>query len=105
MTAERLPLREQHQIIAVDELGLVDVAQDRFNLGRRLAQNSRCLLRSVVDEPARDLATILREAADDLAASERAGDGDDPDREEALAFARERTHGTVVEPKRAREPH
>ena len=54
---------EQHQVVAVDQLGLVDVAQDRLDLRRRLAQDARRFLRAVVDEAARDLASVGRRSS------------------------------------------
>src|SRR4051794_24999834 len=63
---------EQHEVVTVDELGLVDVAQHRFDIGRGPAHDSRRLLRAVIDEAARDFASIGTDAADDLAAAEMA---------------------------------
>src|SRR5438477_124927 len=65
---------EDHQVVAVDELRLGDVAQDRLDLARGLAQDACRLGRGVVDEAARDLAAVGPDDAHDLAALEAAFD-------------------------------
>ena len=54
----------------MDQLGLVDVAQDLLDLRRRLAQDAQRLRRAVVDQAARELVPAGVEAADELAALE-----------------------------------
>src|SRR5436853_583325 len=46
---------QDDEVVAVDELGLGDVAEDRFDLARGLAQDARRFARRVVHEAARDL--------------------------------------------------
>src|SRR5438067_5437075 len=88
---------EDHQVVAVDELRLGDVAQDRLDLARGLAQDPRRLGRGVVDEAARDLAAVGPDDAYDLAAFEAAFDRGRADREEALAVGNQRLHRARVE--------
>ena len=47
---------KQDEVVAVDQLRLVDIAQDGFDLARRLFQDAAGFGGAVVDEPARDLA-------------------------------------------------
>ena len=49
---------EQHQVVAVDQLGLVDIAEDRFDLARRPAHDAARLGGGVVHQAARDLAAV-----------------------------------------------
>ena len=72
----------------MNQLGLIDITEHRLDLRRRPADDARCFLCAVVDEAARDLASVRCYAADDLAATEVAGDGDDADRQQALAVLR-----------------
>src|SRR4030095_8802963 len=75
-----------------NQFRLVDIAQYRLDFGRWLAQDTCGFLRAVVDKPARDLATLRIEAADDFAAIEFAGERDHADRQQALAVALQRAH-------------
>src|SRR5690349_11106293 len=96
---------EQHEVVAVDELRLVDVAQHRFDFRRRPAHDARRLLRTVIDEAARDFASVGADAADDLAAAEIAADRDDADRQQALAVAHQRVHGAAIQREPPGETH
>ena len=78
-------------VVPVDELGLVDVAEDRLDLApTACAGSGASSADAVVDQAARDLAAVGVEAADHFAALEFAGDLDDADRQQALAVARQR---------------
>jgi len=49
---------EQHQVIAVDQFGLVDVAQRGFDLVRGLAHDFPGFIGGVIDQSAGDFAAI-----------------------------------------------
>src|SRR3954469_3330789 len=58
---------ENDEIVPVDELRLGDVSQDRFDFGRRLAQDAGRLGGAVVDQPPRDLLAFRTQDAHDFA--------------------------------------
>ena len=74
----------------MDELRLIHVAEDRFDLAGGAAHDPARLLGGVVREAARHLAAVGIDDADDFAALELARYLDDADRQQALAVARER---------------
>src|SRR5258705_4300020 len=96
---------QNHHIVPVYQLGFVDVAEDCLDLGGRLAQDARRLLRTVVHETARDLATVGVEASDDLAALELTFDANHADGQQAFPLPRERASRAGVEGEPAGELH
>ena len=85
----------QHEVVAVDQFGLLDEAQDGSDLGGGTAHDAARLGARIVDEAAGDLAIVRPEAGHDFTALELAHHLHDPDRQQALAFTRAR-------PRRAR---
>src|SRR6266404_4763599 len=79
-------LSEQDQVVSVDQLRFVDVAQDSFDFRRGLAQDALRLCGAVIDQPARDFPSVGVAAADHFAALEQTFASDDTDRQQALAL-------------------
>src|SRR5437016_3348287 len=82
----RLRLSEQHQVVSMDELRFVDVAQDCFDFRRGLTQDALRLCGAVTDQAARDFPSVGIAAADHFSALELTFASDDADRQQALAF-------------------
>src|SRR5688572_33358060 len=86
-------LSQQDKVVPMDELRLVDVAEDRLDLAGGLADDLACLARGVVCQAARDFAAGRVEAGHDFAALEFPAHLAHPDGQQALAVARERFDG------------
>src|SRR5690349_21216648 len=76
---------DQHQIVAVNQLGLEHVAEDRLDLGTGLVMDELRFRAAVVGDTARDFASSRVETRDDFAPRKRAMHIDDTDRQKTLA--------------------
>src|SRR5207253_7884996 len=74
---------EEHEVVAVDHLVAALVAEEALDLARVRAFDLVELDRGVVDEPARELPAVGRDAAHAVADAEAALDRADAGREEA----------------------
>ena len=84
----------------MDKLRFIDVTQGCFDFQRWLTQDALRLCGAVIDQPARDFPPIGIAAADHFSTLELTFASDDADRQQALAFARQRANCAGVQ----REP-
>src|SRR6185503_12859274 len=75
----------EHEIVAVDQLGLAGEAEQAADFGRGLARDQPRFGAAVVAETPADLLAARAPHGDDVAAVEVALDADDADRQQALA--------------------
>src|SRR5690606_26179030 len=87
---------DQHQIIPVDQLVIVPIAEDLGDAGAALAQDPGGFLGAVVDQAPGDLASVFVAAGHQFAPGEVAADGLDPHRQQAAALLAKHVHGAGV---------
>jgi endonuclease-3 len=88
---------DQHQVVAVDQLRPFDIAEDRFDLARRLAHDAPRFAAGVVRQSARHRHAVLADAGDHRAAPEFALHLDHADRQQRLALASQLLHRAGVQ--------
>ena len=76
---------EQDQIVAVDYLGSIGVAEQAFDLLRMLTGNLGDILGAVIGQATGDLTAVGVEQLDGIAALEAAANMGDADRQQAAA--------------------
>src|SRR5690349_10467290 len=88
---------EQYQIVAMNELRLVDVTEPSFDLVTGRAQDFARFQCVVVDETASDLAALAIQTAYNFAAIELTGHVVHADRQQTLAVLPQSAHCTGVQ--------
>src|ERR1700751_1733933 len=76
---------EQDQVVAVNQLGLVDIAEQLRDLGGGFSHDALSFGGAVVDEPARNFTSVGVATRHHFAALERAAARNDPNRQQALS--------------------
>src|SRR5690242_17719970 len=82
----------QHEVVAVNQLGIAGIAKPLRDFGARRAGDAHRFSRTVVAEPARNLAPLRIDAGDKIAALELAFNALDADRQQTASLFAQNAH-------------